>query len=101
MYYLGQFSSAKTHHRLDRATCDVLKAEGKGEYINRNTAFRRWDVMEPQADNKEYKSSGRHGESLKIDEPIPIPGEVMMNGMMTRYVLGDPYARAAVNSWRR
>jgi hypothetical protein len=74
--------------------CRKLKAEGRGEFINRGKAFRRHDVFESQLPNNS-KPSSRRGESLRIDEPAF--GSNL--GMMSRFVEGDKYAVAAVESW--
>lgn len=87
-YYLGESSDSQPRHFLAIAECIELARQGKGAFINRKKAFRRWDILPPQEDNQTYRSSGRRGESLMINEP-----------MMIRYVEGEPYAIQAVNAW--
>lgn len=94
-YYKGQPTAGQPDHYLELSDCMALKKEGKGEFINRGQAFRRYDTNRPN-DQQRYASSSRRGESLKIDEPPPLQG----TGIMTRFVEGERYAVAAVNAWR-
>lgn len=64
--------------------CKHLRDTGRGEFINRGKAFRRYDRSH-QPDAKKYEPSGRRGASLKIAEPPPHPQHVQL-GMMSRYV---------------
>lgn len=99
VYYRGQLTCGEPDEYLSLERCRELKKSGLGTFINRGRAFQRFDSSQPH-DTTHYKTTGRRGASLKIDEPIPIPGCAMQLGMMTRFVIGDKSAIAAVKAWR-
>ena len=87
-YFQGQDSASEPDEYITLALARELERSGEGRFINRGRAFRLFTRAAPH-DPGTYRSSGRRGDSLNIGPRV-----------IERYLVREPYAVAAVKSWR-
>ena len=87
-YFQGQDSAGDPDEYITLALARELEQHGQGRFINRGRAFRLFTRAVPH-DPGVYRSSGRRGNSLNIGPRV-----------IERYLVREPYAVAAVKSWR-
>jgi len=87
-YYQGQDSAGEPDEYITLALARELERSGQGRFINRGRAFRLFTRAAPH-DPSSYRSSGRRGDSLNMGPQV-----------IERYLVREPYAVAAVKSWR-
>ena len=91
-YYTGSNQSGPPDVMLTREEAQTLKGENKGYFRKHGTVF---EILARPAEEPETSSSRLlvvRDESCRIDEKT---GSTL--GMMSRYVLGEPRAKAAVD----
>ena len=87
-YFQGQDSAGEPDEYITLTRARELERSGQGCFINRGRAFRLFTRAVPH-DPGAYRSSLRRGDSLNISPRV-----------MERYLVREPYAVAAVKSWR-